>query len=639
MAAENTSVIPLSKLIALDLETSGDAPLFGLQPWRAAQGRAQIKSYALAWWDDEGVLQQAGGIWPTRQKLTEVLDRIAKSGRYCLGWNVPFDIAWLCADGHYPAVSSINWLDGMLLWRHLMVEPEYDTNRNKKRSYNLESAIEFFYPNEGGFKDFDDFDAVDPESMRKLLIRNLGDAKYTLLIGGHLIHQLPARRLRPALIEAHCMPWVGRANCWGLDVNASTTRHLSQKLANDAATLLAQLEPHGVTEAVVRSPKQLGEVLFTQWGLPVQGMTDSGQPSTDKEALYNLAVIDPRAKLVKEYREALNNRGKFADALLTAIEYNGEPKIHPTARVFGTYTGRMTYSSKVGKANTVAERTISSALHQTKRGRDYREPVEAPEGYAVVEFDARTQEYRWMAILSGDQTMLALCQEGEDAHAYMGAQIMGVDYHRMLDVIHEANHPEYAVFKNGRQMGKTANLSCQYRTGAKKVRMIAQIQYDVPMTEAMSVQVHGMYPRTYPRVPIYWQNSIRIAKHQGYVESLAGRQVQLPNDGWDDKDVKWMLESTALNYPIQATGADQKYLAIACLKRVVSQHHAFFLFEMHDGIYFIVPNANVDAFCRDGQQVLNNLPYEKTWGVTLPIDMPWDVKTGQNWGELKEWKP
>ena len=59
---------------------------------------------------------------------------------------------------------------------------------------------------------------------------------------------------------------------------------------------------------------------------------------------------------------------------------------------------------------------------------------------------------------------------------------------------------------------------------------------------------------------------------------------------------------------------------------------------MHDGVYFLVPTANVNAFCRDGQQVLNNLPYESAWNFKPPIALPWDVKTGPNWGELKEWK-
>ena len=82
------------------------------------------------------------------------------------------------------------------------------------------------------------------------------------------------------------------------------------------------------------------------------------------------------------------------------------------------------------------------------------------------------------------------------------------------------------------------------------------------MTAPVSVQVHSMYQRTYRRVPVYWQNrDPRSARYYNVVESLAGQQVQL-TDPWD-KEHTWMLESTALNYPIQATGADQKYLAIS----------------------------------------------------------------------------
>jgi len=607
--------------------------MYGLQPWRMLQGAAKIKSYALAWWDDAGVLQQAVKLWPERADITEVLKRIAASGRTCLTWNGAFDIAWLCADGAYPEVWKIKWLDAMLLWRHLEVEPEYDTNRNHKRSYSLESAIDRFYPGQNGFKEFEDFDATDAESMRKLAVRNLGDAKFTLQIGYDLAHLLPPKRLRPAIIESWCMPMVGRANCFGMDVDVPYTQALSARLGGDAQVLLDALSPHGVTETVVRSPKQLGEVLYGRWGLPPQGQTDSGLPSTDKEALYNLAEFDHRAKMVKEYREALNNRSKFADAILEAVRYNGEPRVHPGIRIFSTYTGRMTVSSKVGRNS--AEKTVSSALHQTKRGELYRSPLVAPEGYTIVEFDARSQEYRWMGILSGDETMLGLCQDGEDAHAYMGAAVIGVDYATMLKVLHDEHHVSYNEYRNGRQLGKVVNLSAQYRTSARKIRVISQVNYDTPMTQSMSVQVHGMYRRVYRRVPEYWNNAILRGRALGYVETLAGRQVQL-RDPWD-REHTWMLESTCINYPIQGVGADQKYLAMMCIRDVVSKHQAFFWFEMHDGLYFLVPNERVPAFCRDGKRVLDNLPYQRAWDFTPPVPMPWDCKTGESWGKLKEW--
>lgn len=628
-------MIPIDNLISLDLETGGDAPLYGLQPWRLLQDHACIKSYALAWQDGTGAVQHAGKLYPDRQKLGAVLKLIRERGRYCVVWNGVFDIAWLCADGHFPDAWHINWIDGMLLWRHLSVGPEYDENRSQRKSYSLESAIDHFFPGEAGFKEFEDFDTNTVDGLRGLMERNLGDAKYTLLITNKLLASLPPRRLRTAMIEASCLPMVGRANCFGMDVDEQYTYQLLHKLDAEAELLLQQLSPHGVTAEVVRSPKQLERVLFDDWGLPSTKLTDSGGRSTDKGVLYDLANIDPRAKLVKEYRETLNNRSKFAEAILKAMAYNSERRIHPTARVFGTYTGRMTYNSKVGKNSQ--EKTISSALHQTKRGEVYRAPLVAPPGYTVVEFDARAQEYRWMAILSGDDTMLSLCQEGEDAHAYMGAAIMGIDYPHMKRVLHDEAHRDYAEFKNGRQNGKTVNLSAQYRTSPAKIRFISQVQYGVPMTEQMSKQAHGMYRRTYRRVPVYWDNAIRIAQHQGYVETLAGRQVQLDGYAWGSS-YNWMLESTALNYPIQGTGADQKYLALMCIKPLMVKHSAIFWFEMHDGVYFLVPDKAVNSFCAEGVALLAALPYKQAWGFTPPIAMPWDCKTGPSWGGLKEWK-
>lgn len=625
-----------TQIIGLDLETGGDEKLFGLQPWRLNQGRARIKTYALAWQDANGQVQRAGKMWPDRATLHAVLQRLADSGRYVAVWNGAFDIAWLVANGHWPQVSKIKWLDGMLLWRHWYVEPEYDTNRDKRKSYKLEEAINQFYPGEGDFKEFTDFDAVDEASMRLLLARNLGDAEYTWRITTDLVRMLSdhPRRLTVAMIEAHALPHVGRANCFGMATNQGKVHALTEALEAKAAALLAELGPMGVTEDVIASPKKLGKVLYEDWGLPVVKATNSGQPGTDKVALYELAQIDPRAKKVKEFREVNMNKSKFAEAILAANRYLGEARTYPTARIFGTYTGRMTYNSKVGRNSE--ERPISSAMHQTKRGKDYRQMHEAPEGYDVVEFDAANQEYRWMGIVSGDETMLGLCQPGEDAHGYMGAQIVGVDYHTMLSVLHDEEHVSYAEYKNGRQLGKVANLSLQYRTGAAKLRDVSQVQYDIPMDMRTAKLSHGLYQRTYKEVPKYWNRSIMEGRANGYVETVAGRRVQLVYP-WD-KQYTWMLESTCINYRVQGTGADQKYLALMCMQPLMTKHQAYFWFEMHDGIYFIVPKARTAQFVTEGKQLLANLPYKRAWGFTSPIPLPWDAKVGTNWGDLKEWK-
>ena len=103
-------------------------------------------------------------------------------------------------------------------------------------------------------------------------------------------------------------------------------------------------------------------------------------------------------------------------------------------------------------------------------------------------------------------------------------------------------------------------------------------------------------------------------------------------------DWGWSMGSTAINYRIQGTGADQKYLALACLKPLIVQVGAIFAWDFHDGIYFYVPKKHTERFRTEGKKILDNLPYRKAWGYTPPIPMPWDCKVGTTWGNLAEVK-
>ena len=96
------------------------------------------------------------------------------------------------------------------------------------------------------------------------------------------------------------------------------------------------------------------------------------------------------------------------------------------------------------------------------------------------------------------------------------------------------------------------------------------------------------------------------------------------------------MESTAINYPIQGTGADQKYLALAVLRTLLPKYDAKFYFELHDGLFIIIPDQHVAKAVPEIQRRLSNLPYKEAWGVTLPIQFPTDAKTGKTWGDLKD---
>jgi DNA polymerase I-like protein with 3'-5' exonuclease and polymerase domains len=186
-----------------------------------------------------------------------------------------------------------------------------------------------------------------------------------------------------------------------------------------------------------------------------------------------------------------------------------------------------------------------------------------------------------------------------------------------------------------RQLGKVANLSLQYRTSANKLRVVARVKHLIDMSPTQAYHIHRAYQQAYPGVPAYWSYQISLVRSVGYAETFAGRRVKVVG-GWEGS-MAWSMGSTAINYRIQGTGADQKYLALAVLKPYLVSIGAMFAWDLHDGIYFYVPDDRVREAVPKIRSMLDNLPYEKAWGLKPPIPLPWDCKVGHSWGELKEW--
>ena len=620
-------------VVAVDFETSGEYPEYALQPWRLEQGKFWATS--LAWvWREGSRLEVGGKLNPGRKTMREFLEFAIRQKRRGLCWNALFDLSVFQAYGFTDLVQELKWLDGMLLYRHLEVEPEYDLSRENKRSFGLKPAVATFLPEYAGYEEDIDYHDPRPSERAKLHEYNVRDNVFTLRISRRLWRALNPQQRKVALIEAECLPMVARANLEGMLIDTPVCAELKEKLTKVAADSIAKLSYFGVTEKIVRSPTKLAELMFDQWKLPVLKMntgkkTKKVTRSTDKEVLHELSFRDTKVKTLRTYREALNNRTKFATAPLKAVEYNGDGRAHPLARVFGTYSGRMTYASKQGKNKDA--RQIGWAIHQEKREKEFRVVLVAPPGYTLVEFDAAGQEYRWMAEASQDPVMIQLCQPGEDPHSFMGARVTDNDYGFMVARL--AIDGDDPVVKPWRQLGKVANLSLQYRTSARKLRVVARVQYDIPMELPQAQLIHTVYPRSYKRIPIYWSEQIADTKRKGYVETLAGRRVQVVGN-WDGT-MGWSMGSTAINYRIQGTGGDQKYLALACMEEAYRTYDARFQLDMHDGIYSLVPDQHVDKFCHTVKKILDNLPYKQAWGLTPSIPLPWDCKTGKSWGSLK----
>lgn len=633
------------KLVSFDVETRGTEDGYGLQPFRVKTGEAWLTMCAFA---SKGSVK--GIMRPHTEKLRGYLEHFAANGYTICGWNTPFDMAWLIAMGLRDEVYACKWLDGMLLWRHLTAAPEW--SGLAPSSYSLKNAVATFYPDEAGYEKDINFETDDPEELSALLDYNKKDAAFTLRLVNKFWDEMTERQQRIALIESACLPMVAESYVDGIVANRDKAETLAQSLEETANIAMVKLKlstTETIDDTILASPTKLRKLLYEDWGLPVPKLTKKDAASTDRDALSQLAPIDKRAGLLNEYRESKNNRTKFALGTVNSLDYNGDGRVRPNAKVYGTYTGRMTYGSKIGRGKSV--RPTGVALHQWKRAKDFRDIIEVPEGYTLLEFDFSGQEFRWMAVMSGDRTMIQLCQPGEDAHSYMGARIGNQKYSALRSHIEQGDDPKA---KELRQLGKVANLSLQYRTSAMTLQRVARVGYQLDISQQECKAIHATYRTTYPRVQDYWQRQITFAGANGFIETIAGRRVHVgTKDTWigyrtigydndepitEPVDNKWGSESTAINFPIQGSGADQKYLALAVAKNYLPSVEGHFYFELHDGLFFIVPDRYAEKARVEIKAMLSNLPYKRAWNVDLPVDFPVDSKMGKTWGQLKEFK-
>ncbi len=163
-------------------------------------------------------------IGPQIDKLRKLLQRCIDEGYRIGGWNISFDVAWLIAYGLEEEVFKAKWIDGMRLWRHYFLEPEYGLDRSKKRSYTLESYGNEFVPKLSGWKDDVDYHDPSPEARKKLLKYNKKDVEVAWHGIDHFWNLLTPRQRRCALIEADSIPLVAKANLEGMIVDLPKQR-------------------------------------------------------------------------------------------------------------------------------------------------------------------------------------------------------------------------------------------------------------------------------------------------------------------------------------------------------------------------------------------------------------------------------
>lgn len=611
----------------LDLETApeyGFPQAYALQPWRRLEGSAKVTCVALGRSNGQSMLGT------TEAEFAQIVE--SRRGKPTVGWNIQFDATWLIAYGLYEAVNAVPWFDAMLLWKW----HENGVLKERMPKWSLADGAKRW------LKDWEHLPAF-LELKRSEEQAGVNDAYWqlrakldtvaTAMIAERIWAKLSPKKRRAATIEAYCTVPLARSWLMGVHMNHERARDAEPEIVKEMREIEQDIQ---ATKEQLASPQQLGNLLFNLWGIePEPGFLtdktkdlppDQQKISTDKKHLTYLAEKDDRVLKLLRWRELSVRYSKFIKAPFEAANYLGSNVVHPSPKIFSTYTGRMTYTSKTdGKYQT------GVALHQWQRNKSVRALIEPPPGYVLVEFDASGQEDRLMALESQDPMLLKIFRDDMDVHCYTAANITGVGYEELMR--RKAEEDEWVVGGKGvRQAGKVTNHSNKYRIGAKKMRIMAKVDYGLDITIEDAKRWQTGFKRGFPGVPRYWSNSIERAKQLGYAETIAGRTFLTPGAFFESKKDRWSVESSAINFRIQGAGGDMKELAIATLHQEFPDF--LFAFDLHDGLFYYVKQGTPVARLRQAKARLDQLDYEQAWDYVPSIPMTWDGEFGPDWGHM-----
>ncbi|GGX41029.1 DNA polymerase I [Undibacterium squillarum] len=345
----------------------------------------------------------------------------------------------------------------------------------------------------------------------------------------------------------------------------------------------------------LNSPKQLGEIFFQKLGLPVVKKTPSGAPSTDEEVLQKLAEDYPLPKLVLEYRGLAKLKSTYTDKL---------PKmIHPeTGRVHTNYAQAVAVTGRLASNDP----NLQNIPVRTAEGRRIREAFIAAPGHHIVSADYSQIELRIMAHISGDANLLKAFANGEDIHRATAAEIFGVT----TDVITSEQRRYAKVINFGLIYGMSAfglagNLGIE--------RSAAQNYID-------------RYFQRYPGVAQYMADTRTKAKAHGFVETVFGRRLWLPEINGANGPRRQGAERAAINAPMQGTAADLIKLAMIAVQNWLesAQLQTRMIMQVHDELVLEVPDAELEL-------VRTRLPELMANVAKLDVPLIAETGIGANW--------
>lgn len=426
------------------------------------------------------------------------------------------------------------------------------------------------------------------------------DADVTLRLHRALWPKLeaePALRSVFEAIEMPLMPVISRIERNGVQVDAALLGQHSEELGARITEL--ELEAHELAGEAFNlgSPKQLGAILFEKLGLPVIKKTPKGQPSTAEEVLQELALDYPLPKQVLEYRSLSKLKSTYTDKLPTMIDPD-TGRIHTSYHQAVTATGRLSSSDP----------NLQNIPIRTEEGRRIRQAFVAAPGNKLVAADYSQIELRIMAHLSGDEGLCRAFAEGLDVHRATAAEVFGVG----LDEVTTEQRRNAKAINFGLIYGMSAfGLGRQLNLGRNQ----AQDYID-------------LYFARYPGVKAYMDSTRESAASQGYVETLFGRRLYLPEINARNGMRRQAAERTAINAPMQGTAADIIKRAMIAVDQWLgkSQLRARLVMQVHDELVLELPETEVEEVSKVLVELMSD-------AAELAVPLVVDVGVGDNWDQ------
>lgn len=345
----------------------------------------------------------------------------------------------------------------------------------------------------------------------------------------------------------------------------------------------------------LNSTKQIQEILFNQLKLPVIKKTPKGSPSTDEDVLQQLALDYPLPKILLEYRGLAKLKSTYTDKLPLMVDKN-------TGRVHTTYAQAVAVTGRLASNDP----NLQNIPVRRQEGRRIREAFIAPPGYRIISADYSQIELRIMAHISQDEGLLKAFAADEDIHRATAAEVFGIS----LDQVDQEQ----------RRYAKVINFGLIY--GMSDYGLATQLGIE---RSAARLYIERYFAR-YPGVAAYMQRTRLQAREKGYVETVFGRRLWLPEINSSNHNRKQAAERAAINAPMQGTAADIIKLAMIAVHEwlIKEKMHSKLIMQVHDELILEVPNKEVDIV----KQVLPDL-MENVGKLNVPLRV--ELGVGNNW--------